>query len=312
MTDEIADNHLAPAGRKVEGFSDLFDGHFPGHTMQRVRTPDGKYRYSYVSPEVLESFGLDPTDLVSREAVNHEWIPSDDRERFVEALERSAANLEVLDEEVRVELPDGKIKWVRSIGHPRRLEDGTVIWDGVALDVTDRREALDALERALSQARRDEVSDNRFAAIAARDIAAPFNRLSRAIDGLKSLNEGSRWPRHDRQAVTDVIVAFEAFSTAFGTARDLVAAGKDEPAHHSVPGGGSDDTHSTHSGFKANALTSRQREVLQLLQHGSSNREIAQRLKIGEGTVKLHVSAILRALGVKNRTMAAALVNDAG
>ncbi len=312
MRNEIADNNAATAGRKVEGFSGLFDGHFPGHTMQRVRTPDGKYRYSYVSPEVLESFGLDPADLVSREAVNHEWIPPDDRERFVEALERSAANLEVLDEEVRVELPDGKIKWVRSIGHPRRLEDGTVIWDGVALDVTDRREALDALERALSQARRDEISDNRFAAIAARDIAAPFDRLSRAVDSLKSLREGSHLPRHDRQAVTDAIAAFDAFSTAFGTARDLVTAGKDEPASRRVQGGGRDASHSTQSGSKADALTSRQREVLQLLQHGSSNKEIAERLKIGEGTVKLHVSAILRALGVKNRTMAVALVNDAG
>ena len=297
MNNEKTHDHLATAGRKVEGFSGLFDGHFPGHTMQRVRTPDGRYRYSYVSPEVLETFGLDPADLVSREAVNHEWIPLDDRERFVEALERSAANLEVLDEEVRVELPDGRIKWVRSIGHPRRLEDGTVIWDGVALDVTDRREALDALERALSQARRDEISDNRFAAIAARDVAAPFDRLSRAVGNLKSINRKSGWPRQDKEAVTDVIAAFEAFSAAFGTARDLVAAGKDV-APDEQPA------------LKGKALTARQREVLELLQNGFSNREIADRLEIGEGTVKLHVSAILRALGVKNRTMAVALVHD--
>ena len=54
----------------------------------------------------------------------------------------------------------------------------------------------------------------------------------------------------------------------------------------------------------ANALTGRQLEVLSLLAQGLPNKGIARRLDLSEGTVKLHVSAILRALAARNRTEA--------
>jgi DNA-binding NarL/FixJ family response regulator len=53
-------------------------------------------------------------------------------------------------------------------------------------------------------------------------------------------------------------------------------------------------------------LTKRQKEVFDLLCEGDANKVIAKKLFLTEGTVKLHVRAILQALGVKNRTQAAA------
>ncbi|MEO5353689.1 MAG: AAA family ATPase [Magnetococcus sp. XQGC-1] len=55
------------------------------------------------------------------------------------------------------------------------------------------------------------------------------------------------------------------------------------------------------------ALTIRQREILQLVQDGQANKEIASRLGISEGTVKQHLVTIFRRLGVHNRTMAASM-----
>lgn len=52
-------------------------------------------------------------------------------------------------------------------------------------------------------------------------------------------------------------------------------------------------------------LTKRQREVLTLLARGLSNKEIARTLDIAEATTKIHMAALLRALGVRNRTEAA-------
>jgi DNA-binding NarL/FixJ family response regulator len=51
-------------------------------------------------------------------------------------------------------------------------------------------------------------------------------------------------------------------------------------------------------------LTRRQRDVLQLMSEGRSNREIATALGLAEGTVKVHVAAVLKALNVTNRTQA--------
>ena len=52
-------------------------------------------------------------------------------------------------------------------------------------------------------------------------------------------------------------------------------------------------------------LTKRQREVLALLARGKSNKEIARDLNIAEATTKIHMAALLRVLGVRNRTEAA-------
>ena len=58
------------------------------------------------------------------------------------------------------------------------------------------------------------------------------------------------------------------------------------------------------------ALTDRQFEVLKLVAAGRSNKEIARSLFIAEGTVKVHITAAFRALGVHNRVSAAAALRN--
>ena len=56
-------------------------------------------------------------------------------------------------------------------------------------------------------------------------------------------------------------------------------------------------------------LTARQLDVLELLVQGKQNKEIATALNLGEGTVKVHVAAIFRYLGVRNRAAAASAIS---
>ncbi|NMG64599.1 response regulator [Azoarcus indigens] len=55
-------------------------------------------------------------------------------------------------------------------------------------------------------------------------------------------------------------------------------------------------------------LTAAQTRVLELLAQGKTNREIADLLGLSEGTVKVHMSAIFRALGVSNRAQALVVI----
>lgn len=66
-----------------------------------------------------------------------------------------------------------------------------------------------------------------------------------------------------------------------------------------------DSTHASPAATSGHPLTSRELEVLRLIAAGATNREIAERLVVSEGTVKNHVSHILNRLGLRGRTQAA-------
>lgn len=57
----------------------------------------------------------------------------------------------------------------------------------------------------------------------------------------------------------------------------------------------------------AEPLTARELDVLRLLGTGATNRDIAERLSLTEGTVKNYISSILAKTGLRDRTQAALL-----
>jgi DNA-binding NarL/FixJ family response regulator len=59
-------------------------------------------------------------------------------------------------------------------------------------------------------------------------------------------------------------------------------------------------------------LTPREREVLEQIVEGHTNREIAQQLSLSVGTVKIHVEHIIAKLGVSDRTQAAVRAVESG
>lgn len=56
--------------------------------------------------------------------------------------------------------------------------------------------------------------------------------------------------------------------------------------------------------LESQVFTPRQQETLKLLVQGYSNKEIARRMDLAEATVKMHITAIFKSLGVNNRTQA--------
>ena len=65
-------------------------------------------------------------------------------------------------------------------------------------------------------------------------------------------------------------------------------------------------------GYRDLGLTARQAQVLALVVQGKPNKIVCRELNLAEGTVKIHVTAILKALGVTNRTQAVIAVGKLG
>jgi DNA-binding NarL/FixJ family response regulator len=62
---------------------------------------------------------------------------------------------------------------------------------------------------------------------------------------------------------------------------------------------------------KIGELSARQQEIMELVVEGLSNAEIAGRLYLSESTIKQHLRAVYKVLGVRNRTEAAKTMRDA-
>jgi len=93
----------------------------------------------------------------------------------------------------------------------------------------------------------------------------------------------------------------------------ILAGGVYVPAQLLNPGRAESRTdHPEHPGRGAGPLTARQLDVLRLLVEGKSNKLICRELNLGEGTVKVHIAAIFRALNVSNRTEAAVQARKLG
>lgn len=93
----------------------------------------------------------------------------------------------------------------------------------------------------------------------------------------------------------------------------LVVAGGIFLPQHSMVGVDSSETNRITGEYEAvSKLTDRQRTALLLAGRGFPNKTIASRMEIAEGTVKLHLHAAFKTLGVKNRTEAVFLISRTG
>ena len=61
---------------------------------------------------------------------------------------------------------------------------------------------------------------------------------------------------------------------------------------------------------RSHHLTARERQIILVLSDGITNKEIGRRLRLAEGTVKVHLHHIYRKLGIANRTALAVLAHS--
>lgn len=108
-----------------------------------------------------------------------------------------------------------------------------------------------------------------------------------------------RTPASDLVAGVRVVAAGEALLAPSITKR-LIGEFARRPAEERTPPPALDD------------LTTREREVLVLVAQGMSNREIAAKLFLSEGTVKTHVKRIFYKLGLRDRAQAVIVAYDVG
>ena len=145
---------LAEANAQLERMTE----NIPGMVYRYIYRSDGNHAMSYVSPKCRELFEVEPEAALESADCLFKFIHPEDLPRVVEAVKVCSETLKPFEEEYRVLLPIQRLRWRKSIGQPTRLPNGDTVWDGVVLDITDRKEAQQELQQAKNQIER--ITDN--------------------------------------------------------------------------------------------------------------------------------------------------------
>jgi PAS domain S-box-containing protein len=126
-----------------------------GMAFQIIHQPDGERRFSFVGQRCLALNGVTAEAAMADPDLLYDMILPEHRAAFEAAEAEAMAAMKPFDIEVAMRRPDGQVRWRRISSMPRRLPDGAVAWDGLQIDVTDRRRIAAELEE---QRRRLEVA----------------------------------------------------------------------------------------------------------------------------------------------------------
>jgi PAS domain S-box-containing protein len=127
----------------------------PGGILYQILvTPDSQIRYTYISAGVERVLGVTPEQVKADAKAFWGMIVEADRERVMSEQALALEQMTTFDCEFRQRTATGKVCWLRVRAQPRRLPDGFLLWDGVAMDITERKEAEQAAyeEAALNRA----------------------------------------------------------------------------------------------------------------------------------------------------------------
>lgn len=112
----------------------------PGAVFQYRRSPDGTDSLYFVSEGAATLWGVSATEAMwDNRQVWDRYDPRDVQEHM-RTIEESAKNLSQWRHEWRYHHPTLGLRWHRGTGTPTKLDDGTVVWDSVVLDVTQEKE----------------------------------------------------------------------------------------------------------------------------------------------------------------------------
>ncbi len=161
---------------------------------------DGRQRvFSYLSPKVEAFHGLKAKDVKRNPSLIYDQVQEPYRAILAEAEARAFETMSKLEIDVPVQLPAGDVHWRRFISSPRSHSDGSIIWDGIELDITRQRQAEE--ERLRLQQRLQHAEKMEAIGTLAGGVAHDLNNVLGILVGysellLSNIPEGSPLRNH--------------------------------------------------------------------------------------------------------------------
>jgi PAS domain S-box-containing protein len=139
-----AEKELTESERRFQKLA----ANLPGMIYQCLLRSDNSVSFLYVSPACREMFELEPEAIQQNSDLLVNLVHPDDRQNYDESIATSAQTMQPWLWEGRLVLPSTKIKWFQVNSRPEAKENGDILWDGITIDITDRKQAELSLQES--------------------------------------------------------------------------------------------------------------------------------------------------------------------
>lgn len=148
----------------------------PGMIYRYVLHSDGSDELTYVSHGIRDIFELKPADVIQNIDILRSRIHPEDIPQIQTEINLSARNLEPFYLEYRIIPPSG-LKWVQSISCPELQENGDILWDGMMLDISDRKQVEIQIQQKNQELVRATRLKDEFLANMSHELRTPLNAI---------------------------------------------------------------------------------------------------------------------------------------
>lgn len=164
---------LEQAERRIRDMTDRI----PGAVYQFARALDGSFAFEFCSEGMEAMVGV-PAEVAVRD-VNAVWavIHPDDLAELVTRADESARTMIRYVQDLRIQQPDGRRWWIRAESEPQRRPDGSTLWNGSIMDITERKSLEEQLAVAKSAAEAANQAKSAFLANMSHEIRTPMNAI---------------------------------------------------------------------------------------------------------------------------------------
>ncbi|HLO47872.1 MAG TPA: AAA family ATPase, partial [Kamptonema sp.] len=131
-------------------FHNLVDN-VPGVVYQYSMTPDGVISLNYISADSYDLLEVTPDQARANVLFLDNLVHPDDYSDFQEFRNYSVTQWQPWQWEGRIVTPSGIVKWIHGESRIERLSNGTLVWDGLLLDISERKQAELHLQQAQLQ-----------------------------------------------------------------------------------------------------------------------------------------------------------------
>lgn len=180
----------------------------PGAIYQFKLDPSGVMTMPYLAEKAFELFNITEKEQSENPSIIMSRVHDEDLPELLNMILDSARNLCFFKFEGRVTPVNGVTKWFMAQSIPERLIDGTIIWEGVIVDITARKSLEEQLRREQARlAHASRMSElGKMAGGIAHEINNPLQAIQMNAERLLALQEENRLDRHTLIETSELII----------------------------------------------------------------------------------------------------------